>query len=202
MSCGVAAMLTVSADPVVVESQLFAGGLSCPCSGALAAWGHARERTVIGHDRFVRVRPRRGRCPACGVTHVLLPAGLLLRRGFTVEVIGRVLELAAVAVATRRIVRMVGVARSTVRGWLTRFTGRAELLRGHFTAWLLWLAPSTSRVDPTGGPVSDGVAAITAVGGIAVEVLSAGSVWAFASAATGGRLLANTTAPFPAPWMG
>jgi uncharacterized protein (DUF1697 family) len=34
-------------------------------------------------------------------------------------VIGRVLELAALAVATRRIVRTVGVARSTLRGAVT-----------------------------------------------------------------------------------
>lgn len=193
-------MLTVSADPVVVESQLFADGLSCPCSGVLAPWGHARERTVIGADRFVRVRPRRGRCQRCQVTHVLLPAGLLVRRGFVVEVIGRVLELAGQAVATRRIVRLVGVARSTVRGWLARLRSRAELLRGHFTAWLLWLAPSTSQIAPAGWPVGDAVAAITAAGGVAVDELAAGSVWTFASAATGGRLLANTSSPFPAPW--
>jgi hypothetical protein len=74
-------MLTVSADPVVVESQLAAGGLLCPCSGVLGPWGHARERTVLGGDRFVRVRPRRSRCRACEVTHVLLPVGLLARRG-------------------------------------------------------------------------------------------------------------------------
>jgi hypothetical protein len=195
-------MLTVSADPVVVESQLAAGGLLCPCSGVLGPWGHARERTVLGGDRFVRARPRRGRCRACEVTHVLLPVGLLARRGHAVEVVGGVLELAALAVATRRIARMVGVARSTVRGWLRRLADRAELLRAHFTAWLLWLAPSTSRLDPTGGPVADVVTAITAVGGIAVDQGLVGSVWAFASAATGGRLLANTTSPFPAPWSG
>ncbi len=196
-------MLTVSADVVVVESQLAAGVLSCPCSGALSPWGHARERTVIGGDRVVRVRPRRGRCRACGATHVLLPAGMLLRRGFSVEVIGRVLELVAVGAGIRWIVRTVGVARSTVRGWLERFRSRAELLRAHFTGWLLWLAPSASRVDPAGGPVGDAVAAITAAGSIAAEGLSVGSVWAFASAATGGRLLAaNTSSPFPAPWTG
>lgn len=196
-------MLTVSVDVVVVESQLAAGAISCPCSGALRPWGHARERTVIGGDRFVRVRPRRGRCRGCGVTHVLLPAGLLLRRGFSVGVIGRVLELAALGVSIRGIARMVVVARSTVRGWLARFVHRAELLRAHFTGWVLWLAPSASRVDPAGGPVADAVAAITAAGSVAAEGLSVGSVWQFASAATGGRLLAaNTSPPFPAPWRG
>lgn len=196
-------MVTVSADPMLVESQLAAGELSCPCSGVVAPWGHARERTVMGGDRFARVRPRRGRCRACQGTHVLLPAGMLLRRAFTVEVIGRVLELAALGVGVRRIATTVAVARSTVRGWLARFGHRAELLRAHFTAWLLWLAPSASRVDPAGGTVADAVAAITAAGSIAAEALSVGSVWQFASAATGGRLLAaNTSSPFPAPWTG
>lgn len=195
-------MLTVSVDPVVVESQLFAGGLSCSCSGALGPWGHARERTVVGRDRFVRVRPRRARCRDCGATHVLLPAGLLLRCGYAVEVVGRVLELAAVAVAARGIAATVAVARSTVRGWLQRLTVRAELLRGHFTAWLLWLAPSASRIAACGGAVADAVAAIIAAGGVAVDQRAAGSVWTFASAATGGWLLANTSPPFPAPWTG
>lgn len=195
-------MVTVSADTVLVESQLAAGALSCPCSGVLRPWGHARERTVIGGDRFVRMRPRRGRCRVCQATHVLLQAGVLLRRGFTVEVIGRGLELAARGVATRAVAVTIGIARSTVRGWLERFRSRTEVLRAHFTAWLLWLAPSASRVDPVGGVVADAVAAVVAAGLVAVEVLDAASVWQFASAATGGRLLANTSPPFPAPWRG
>lgn len=195
-------MLTVSVDRVVVEFQLAAGGLSCPCSGVLAAWGHARERTVIGGDRVARMRPRRGRCRSCGVTHVLLPAGLLLRRAHGVEMIGRVLELAALGVAARQVAVAVGVARSTVRGWIGRLRRRAGVLRGHFTAWLLWLAPSTSRVDAVGGPVADAVAVISAAGLVGVDALAVGSMWQFASAATGGRLLCNTSSPFPAPWTG
>jgi len=193
-------MLTVSADPVVVESQLSAGVVWCGCAGVLAPWGHARERTVVGGDRFVRVRPRRGRCRACRVTHVLLPAGMLLRRGYGVEVIGRVLELAALGVAARRVALMLTLARSTVRGWLERFRRRAELLRGHFTGWLLWLAPSASRLDPVQGAVADAVAALAAAGGVAVGALDVDSVWQFAALATGGRLLCNTSSPFPAPW--
>jgi hypothetical protein len=65
----------------------------------------------------------------------------------------------------------------------------------------LWLAPSRSRIDPTGtGPIGDAVAAIVAAGQAAAAV-PVGGVWPFASAATGGRLLDNTSAPFPAPWM-
>lgn len=193
-------MLTVSVDLVVVESQLAAGELSCPCSGVLAPWGYARQRTVVGGDRVGRVRPRRSRCQACLVTHVLLPAGLLLRRAHVVELIGRVLELAALGVSARRIAVTVGVARSTVRGWIDRLRHRGDVLSRHFTAWLLWLAPSTSRIDPVGSLVADAVAAVTAAGMVAVDALAVGSVWQFASAATGGRLLANTSSPFPAPW--
>lgn len=193
-------MLTVSVDPLVVESQLAVGALLCPCAGVLGGWGHARARTVIGGDRFARVRPRRGRCRRCKVTHVLLPAGMLVRRGHAVEVIGRVLELAAAAVPVRRIAGTVGLARSTVRGWVDRFRGRVEVLRAHFTAWLLWLAPSRSRVGPAGGPLADAVAVIAAAARAAAGTVEVDGVWPFASAATGGRLMANTSAPFPAPW--
>lgn len=193
-------MLTVSVDPVVVESQLSAGALACPCDGVLGGWGHARARTVIGGDRVVRVRPRRARCRRCGVTHVLLPAGMLARRAYAVEVIGRVLELAATGTPLRRIAGALGVARSTVRGWVGRFRTRAEWLRAHFTSWWLWLAPSRSRIDPTGGPVTEAVVAIVAAGRAAVGTVPVEGVWPFASAATGGRLLSNTSAPFPAPW--
>lgn len=193
-------MLTVSADPLVVDSQLSAGVLVCPCDGVLARWGHARPRTIIGGDRVARVRPRRGRCRRCGVTHVLLPAGLLVRRGHAVELIGRTLELAALATPSRRIVDVLDVARSTVRGWVDRFRERAVWLRTHFTSWLLWLTPSASRIEPTGGSLGDAVAAIVAAGRAAAATVQVEGVWAFASAATGGRLLANTSAPFPAPW--
>jgi hypothetical protein len=196
-------VLTVSVDPVVVESQLSGGALACPCGGVLARWGHARVRMVLGGDRVWRVRPRRGRCRTCAVTHVLLPSVLLLRRAHVVGVIGRVLELAAVGVSQRRIVALTGVARSTVRGWLARLAVRAEMLREHFIAWLVWLAPSSARLEVTGwGARADAVAAIAAVGARARTTLGIDDVWALASAATGGRLLANTSAPFPAPWEG
>lgn len=193
-------MLTVSADPVVVESTLAAGELSCPCSGMLAPWGWARERTVTGGDRFVRVRPRRARCRACRATHVLLPTVLLLRRGYDVDVIGGVMELFAVGIAARRIALRVGIARSTVRGWLARFAQRAGRIRTHFTVWLLRFAPSTSRVEPAGDVVTDAVGLIGCAGGASVAAgLGFGSVWQFAAAATGGRLLCNTSSPFPTP---
>lgn len=194
-------MLTVSADSVVVESQLAAGVLSCPgCGGVVAPWGHARERTVVGADRVVRVRPRRARCRCCLVTHVLLPAAMLLRRGWAVEVIGRALELFAIGMAVRRVAGAVAVSRSTVRGWLARFAVLAEVLRAHFTRWALWLEPAWTRLQPQGSPVADALAALLAAAEAARRHHGSVSVWQFASTATGGRLLCNTTWSFPAPW--
>jgi hypothetical protein len=46
-----------------------------------------------------------------------------------VGVIGRGLLLRAAGWAQRPIARLLGVPRSTVRGWLDRFTARAEKIR-------------------------------------------------------------------------
>jgi hypothetical protein len=47
--------------------------------------------------------------------------------------------------------------------------------------------------------VTDAVDAIVAAAQAATGVVGLDR-WQFAAAATGGRLLGNTTAPFPAPW--
>jgi hypothetical protein len=123
---------------------------------------------------------------------------MLIRRGHTVEVIGRVLELVAAAVPVRRIAARLGLARSTVRGWVDRFAARVEMVRAHFVGWVVWLAGDLQR-DTSGSPLADAVTAFVAAAEAAVVVVGLDR-WRFAAAATGGRLLANTTAPFPAPW--
>jgi hypothetical protein len=197
-------VVTVSPDPVRVESQLSAGTLTCPScdGGVLAPWAWARERWVGRGRGRERVRPRRGRCRTCGATHVLLPATMLARRGDWAATIGRALELKAARLGQRPIATAVGVSRSTVRGWLSRFAVVAETVRAHLTRWALWLDPGLVRLEPSGSPIGDAVAAVAAAGAAATERLGIGCCWQFASAATGGRLLANTTSPFPSPWMG
>jgi len=88
------------------------------------------------------------------------------------------------------------VARSTVRGWLDRFVELAERLRAHFTNWALWLDVGLARIEPSGTALADAVTAVT----VAAEAAGSKSPWRFASAATAGRLLCNTSSPFPAPW--
>ena len=197
-------MLTVSGDAVRVEFELDSRKLMCPsCSGGVVGpWGWARQRPVGRGGERKRVRPRRGRCYSCGVTHVLLPASMLLRRGDWAALIGRALELKAAGLGQRPIAGAVGVSRSTVRGWLSRFGEVAVKVRAHLVRWALWLDPGLVRIEPTGSSFGDAIAAVTAAGGAAAERLGIGCRWAFASAATGGRLLSNTSSPFPGPWMG
>jgi transposase-like protein len=196
-------MTTVSGDVVRVESELAAGTLSCPgCGGQLNPWGWARERPVgRGRDRR-RVRPRRSICRSCGVTHVLLPATMLLRRGDFAALIGRALELKATGLGQRPIAAAVGVSRSTVRGWLSRFAVVAGGVRAHLVRWALWLDDGLVRIEPAGSSLGDAVAAVVAAGEAAAVWLGIGCRWQFASAATGGLLLCNTSSPFPGPWMG
>ena len=133
---------------------------------------------------------------------MLLPASMLLRRADWVELIGRALELKAAGLGQRPIAAMLGVSRSTVRGWLSRFAVVAEQVRAHLVRWALWLDPGLVRIEPSGSDFGDALVAVAAAGSAAAVRLGMGCRWQFASAATGGRLLCNTTSPFPGPWMG
>lgn len=123
-------LVTVEADQVRVESRLAAGQVECPdCRGALRPWGWARSREVYG---FIGVlRPRRSRCPACLITHVLLPVTVLVRRAYAGEVIGAALLARATGSGHRRIGRALGVPAATVRGWLRVMGSRLEATRLH-----------------------------------------------------------------------
>lgn len=178
-------MLIVEADPDPVELTLAAGKLACPvCQGVLGPWGWSRGRWLRGRGGGCqRIRLRRSRCRACQVTHVLLPNLLLGRRLDVVEVIGAALLAKARGLGHRPIAGRLGLPASTVRGWLRRFAARAERIRVHFTRLAAWLDPGFGPVTPRGSPLADAVEAI-----------------GVASGATGGRLLCNTTTPFPAPW--
>jgi hypothetical protein len=133
---------------------------------------------------------------------VLLPASMLARRGDWAAAIGRALELKAAGLGQRPIAAAVGVSRSTVRGWLSRFAVVAVQVRAHLVRWALWLDPGLVRIEPSGSPFADAVTAVVVAGRAAADRLGIGCRWTFASAATAGRLLCNTTSPFPGPWMG
>ena len=188
-------MLTVNGDRGVVERQLAGGALGCPlCGGVLGGWGRARPRRVrvlAGPD--VVLVPRRARCRGCGGTHVLLPAWCLSRRADAGVVIGAALEAAAAGAGFRKAAQMLGRPASTVRGWVRRFAGRAERVRVFFTVLLVRTSPDPVMPAGAAGPVA---AAVSAVAGAAAAVaqrwpaVGQVPVWAAASAASGGLLLA------------
>lgn len=183
-------MLMVGTDPVEVERMLLCGELSCPsCPGLLAPWGYARWRSSRGAAGTVRHRPRRGRCSWCGATHVLLAQVWLVRRADAAGVIGAALEAKVGGAGHRSIAAALGRPVSTVRGWLRRFAARAEQVRDHFTCLLHALDPLAQPLAPRGCPVADAVEAVGAAAVAAVLRLSPADPWAFASRASGGRLL-------------
>lgn len=114
-------MIVVS-SPEQAETLLDAGQLGCPgCAGALRPHGYGRILRVrsLG-EAPVTVRPRRARCFSYAATHVLLPAGLVLRRADTAEVIGTALAAKARGDGHRTIAAQLDCPVSTVRRWLRR----------------------------------------------------------------------------------
>lgn len=203
-------MLTVGVDQAEVERRLVAGEVCCPgCEvGVLAGWGWARARRVRGLDGPAWwLRPRRCRCGACEATHVLLPVDVLLRRADAVEVVGAALAAKASGQGARAIAARLGRAWETARGWLRRFCGRAEAVRGWFVRLLCAVAVDPRVPAPVGSPAGDAAAAVAAAAGAVAgrfQVVAV-TVWQVACAASGGRLLApgwpagsvNTSWPWP-----
>lgn len=193
-------MLMVSGDLEQVESELSAGVLGCPgCGGRLARWGRARARNVRAGGGEWRVQPRRARCVGCGVTHVLLPDGLLWRRRDGVEVIGSALVAHAGGAGHRTIAAALGVPAATVRGWLRRFRARAAVIASFFARWALVLAPGSDPPVPTASAVGDAVEAVGVATRAAVVRFGPGPVWVMAARLCGGGLLANTSCLWLAP---
>ena len=196
--------MTVEADPVGVESRLTAGRVDCPgCSGVLRPWGWARPRRVHGIGGVLR--PRRGRCGGCLVTHVLLPVTLLLRRAYAAEVIGAALPARAAGKGHRSIGAALKVPAATVRGWLRVAGGRLEVVRVH-----LWQVAHRAGVDiavpqALGCGWRDLLAALGAATAAVTGrfgpfgVLGPVTAWQVAVACSAGRLLAPGWPP-PGGW--
>lgn len=193
-------VLIVENDPARVEAALNDGLLACPhCAGELRPWGWAKIRTLRRLDSTERLRPRRSCCASCKKTSVLLPDVTLVRRLDEAAVIGAAFLEHAGGAGQRKVAGLLGRARETVRGWLRRFAERAEALRVHFSAWAFALTARLHELTPQASPL---VAALEAIGlatRAASTLLGPRSVWSWASAMTGGSLLAYTSSPFPRP---
>jgi hypothetical protein len=193
-------MVLVGADATMVEARLRAGEIECPgnCEGKLGPWGWARERQVRDHGRLEPLRPRRSRCRACLITHVLLPTLVLLRRMDVVEVIGAALTARLAEGRSRsETAREAGVCWDTARGWVRRFRARATEIRAEFTALAHRWDPELASIEPCGAAEKDALEAIGAAAAAAVRRFGPVPPWALASGASGGRLLSNTSVPIP-----
>lgn len=187
--------MTVEADRVGVESRLLAGQVDCPdCWGVLRPWGWARPRGVHGVGGVLR--PRRGRCGECLVTHVLLPVTVLLRRAYAADVIGAALLARAAGRGHRSSGAALKVPASTVRGWLRVMAGRAEAVRVHLLQVAVRAGVEVRVPEALGCPWRDLLAALGAATAAVtgrfgpVGVLGAVTAWQVAVACSAGRLLA------------
>jgi hypothetical protein len=184
-------------DTDAARTALARRKLPCPdCGQPLKPWGRARQRTVreLG-GALVTVVPDRARCTGCAVTHVVLDARLLPRRGYAADLIGQALVAAAQGRGHRRIAAGLAVPAGTVRGWIRaarqsavqlRVTGiRAVLASGqdHLLSW--------ARTDELGGALEHLAAAAMVLG--RRHRLEHTSWWARINVLTRGQLL--TMAP-------
>lgn len=193
-------MLIVESDPAAVELFLSTGKLACPsCGGVLRPWGWARDRALREVGREQRLSVRRSRCGACTKSHVLLPDRCLLRRRDGVGTIMAGLIERAQKVATARIATGLGTPLDTVRGWFRQFTRRAEELRVQLWAFAHVLDPELEPIAPSGGRLADAVEALGIAMRAAGRRLGPRPGFGWASALTGGLLLANTSSTFRVP---
>lgn len=114
---------------------------------------------------------------------------MLLRRADSVAVIGAALLVKAAGAGHRTIAAGNGRPVSTVRGWLRRFSRRAEQLRVLFTGLLHALDPVADSLLPTGSGPANALAALGAAASAAVRLFGPRCPWQFAAAASGGLLL-------------
>lgn len=177
-----------------VENLIKTGNGSCPaCGGALRRWGQARWRVIRASNGEWGFRPSRVRCAACGVTQVVLPADVLVRRRDGVAVVGRAWRSFAGGSGARRVARQLHLPMGTVRGWLRRLR---ELVRLRYGT----------------GPGSGGGAGARGVRGSDLHGLGRaltyvvaeadrngchqeGDLWRFVAYRSQGRLLCNTSWP-------
>jgi|SRR5580704_942894 hypothetical protein len=158
-------------------------------------WRHVRWQQGLERKIFIR----RVRCRACGVTHALLPAFTLARRLDAADTAGVVIgQVAAGTCGVRPAAAAAGVPYTTARGWVRRFAARAAGLAVGFSALAAELGGEVvrPRPDPLRSAVAAISAAFTAAAGLpGWAVLGR---WRFASAVTGGSLLAANAS---SPWL-
>lgn len=193
-------MMMVEPQADLVEARLVAGEYCC-CScgeGRLAPWGFARRRKLRFRGGEVWLRPRRGRCVLCLVTHVMLSTVALLRRRDVVEVIGEALTARYLDGKSRSVIAAeAGVPFDTACRWQHRFSGKSGEIRELFSTIAHRLDASLGPIQPRQSPAADALEAIGVAAAAAARKLGPGPLWSFVSGASSGMLLSNTSCLLP-----
>jgi transposase-like protein len=130
---------------------------------------------------------------------VLLPDVCLARRRYVAEVVGEAL-LSLGREGYRRAADRLGVPAETVRDWRRRFRLHAGLIIDHFLRWARALDGTLPALAARESQAAEALEAIGVCVRVASLVLARRPAWSWASALTGGGLLAiNTCAPWPVP---
>ena len=170
----------------------------CPsCQAPMTFWaGYRRYVRAAGRCRKIFV-PRL-RCGRCGVTHALLPAFVLAWRLGVAEAVGSVIgQVAGGECGVRPAAARAGVPYTTARGWVRRFRARAPELGVAFAALAVELGGEAIRPPAQAGRFALTAIAAAFEAATALPGWLALGRWRFASAVSGGRLLAaNTISPF------
>jgi transposase-like protein len=159
----------------------------------LGAWsGYARW---LRDDGEYRIWVRRGRCPACRLTHALLPDFVHARRLDAVEVIGAALELGIAGLGMRAVAIRLGLAHSTARDWRRRHRARAPAHLAHLAAVAVSLGAELRDL-----PMGVEAAALHALGAISAEARRrfggrVPGLWRLWNAICGGWALGTNTGP-------
>jgi len=95
---------------------------------------------------------------------VLLPTWLFVRRGYAGVIIWACVLARAVGAKVAAIASRVGIAVSTVAGWLRRIGDRAGGLRRVLMGVLVAVEVRAREVVPAGSALGDAVAVLAAVG--------------------------------------
>jgi hypothetical protein len=190
--------------PLSVDAYVAAGREAefprpgCPsCAGPLVFWsGYLRHVRAGGRCR--RIFVPRLRCGPCRVTHALLPAFVLAWRLDVAETVGAVItEVASGAGGVRPAAARAGVPYTTARGWVRRFTARGLELGVAFAALAAELGGEVIR--PAADAAGFALAAVTAAfdGACGLPGWFQLGLWRFASAVSGGSLIAaNKSSPY------
>lgn len=132
------------------------------------------------------------------MSHVLLPAFVLVGRLDVVETVGAVIEEVALGGGVRPVAQRREVPHTTARGWWRRFSSRAAEVAVGFAGLAVELGGVA--VAPAAHLGSWAVSAIAAAWQAALSLpgWAALGPWRFVAAVTGGRLIATNT---NSPWL-